>query len=164
MTSRLKVMTLCLHTDSNGFLKGKQRVLKVLRLLHLPIILGLIMAIVGGTKLSSTDPSKQSSGQSFRKAGVILFLICYVAIFGVAVLTMGQFQNIPRGEKQILYAVLAALPLLAIRLLYSILSVFANNDTFNILDGNATVQFFMAVIEEMFITTFLLAAGLTAPR
>ena len=60
-------------------------------------------------------------------------------------------------------AILAALPFLAVRLLYSILADFEDNNTFNIINGNATVQLCMAVIEEFIITIFFLAAGLAAP-
>ena len=67
------------------------------------------------------------------------------------------------GEKRIVYAVLAALPLIAVRLLYSLLADFANNSTFNILFGNATVQLCMAIIEEMIVVVFFLIAGLLAP-
>jgi len=67
------------------------------------------------------------------------------------------------GEKRILLAVLAALPLLAVRLLYSLLADFANNSTVSILGGNATVQLCMAIIEEMIATIMFLAAGITAP-
>lgn len=149
--------------DSNEFLGDKKKVVLALRLLHLPIILGLILSIVGGTRLSSSDSSKQSEGEKFEKAGGILYLIGYVGLFGIAVLTMARIRNLPSGEKRILLAVLAALPLLAVRLLYSLLADFANNSTFSILGGNATVQLCMAIIEEMIATIIFLAAGITAP-
>ena len=76
---------------------------------------------------------------------------------------MVNIRELPWGEKRILIAVLAALPLLAIRLLYSLLSDFANNNTFSILDGDATVQLCMALIEEMIVAVIFLAAGLVAP-
>ena len=137
----------------------------ILRLSHIPIILGLILAIVGGNKLSDNpnDTSDINEGEKFEKAGGIMFLIGYVILFGATVVTGLEFRNLPWGEKRILGAVVAALPLLAVRLLYSLISDFADNNTFNILYGNATVQLCMAIVEEMIVTVFYLIAGVTAP-
>ena len=132
-------------------------------MLHLPIMLALILAIVGGTRISSSDSSKHSSGESFAKAGAIVFLISFIAIVAFAVLTMTDSRNLPQGERRILYAVLASLPLLAVRLLYSLLVDFANNNTFSIVNGNPTVQLCMAIIEEFIVTVLFLVAGLVAP-
>lgn len=147
----------------NYFISGNALRVRLLEMLHLPIMLALILAIVGGTRISSSDSSKQSSGESFEKAGAIIFLVSYLAVVAFAVLTMTDSRNLPQGEKRILYAVLGSLPLLAVRLLYSLLVDFANNKTFNIVDGNPTVQLCMAIIEEFIVTVFFLAAGLVAP-
>lgn len=132
-------------------------------MLHLPILLAFILAIIGGTRISSSDSSKHSSGESFEKAGVIIFLISYIAIVAFTMLTMTEARNLPQGEKRILYAVLASLPLLAVRLLYSLLADFADNSTFNILSGNATVQLCMAIIEEFIVSCLFILAGFMAP-
>lgn len=131
-------------------------------MLHIPILLALILSIVGGTRISSSDSSKDSSGESFEKAGAIIFLISYIAIVAFAILTMAELSNLARGEKRILYAVLASLPLLAVRLLYSLLADFEDNSTFNTVDGNAAVQLCMAIIEEFIVTFFFLISGVMA--
>ena len=126
-------------------------------------MLALVLSIVGGTRISSSDTSKHSSGETFEKAGIIIFLISYLAIVAFAVLTVVESRDLPWGEKRILYAVLASLPLLAVRLLYSLLADFKDDSTFNIINGNATVQLCMAIIEEFIVTFFFLVAGLMAP-
>lgn len=126
-------------------------------------MLGLLLAIIGGTRLSSSDASTQSSGEKFEKAGGLLFVAVFIALTGLCVLTFSSFSQLAWGEKRILLAIVASLPLLAVRLLYTILADFENNSTFSILDGNATVQLCMAVIEEFIITIFLLVAGVLAP-
>lgn len=132
-------------------------------MLHIPILLALILSIVGGTRISSSNTSKHSSGEDFEKAGVIIFPISFIAIVAFALLTLAELRNLPRGEKHILYAVLASLPLLAVRLLYSLLADFKDDSTFNIVDGNATVQLCMAIIEEFLVTFFFLVSGFVAP-
>lgn len=147
----------------NDFIPGNTSRVRLLEMLHLPILLALILAIIGGTRISSSDSSKHSSGETFEKAGVIIFLLCYLAIVAFAGLTTAEMSKLPHGEKRILYAVLASLPLLAVRLLYSILADFEDNSTFSIIDGNATVQLCMAIIEEFIVTFFFLVSGFVAP-
>ena len=133
-----------------------------IRILHIPCILGLILAIVGGTRLSSGDPSRQSSGEHFEKAGGLMFVAVYIVLVGLCLLTFTGIQSLSWSERRIFGAICAALPLLAVRLLYSILSDFLDNSTFSIFDGNATVQLCMAVIEEFLITIIYLIAGVLA--
>ena len=147
----------------NDFVSGNTLRVRLLEMLHIPIMLAFILAVVGGTRISSSDSSKHSSGESFEKAGGIIFLISYIVIVAFAVLTMADFRNLPQGEKRILYAVLGSLPLLAVRLLYSLLVDFANDSTFSIVHGNPTVQLCMAIIEEFIVTALFLIAGLVAP-
>ncbi|KAM0805148.1 hypothetical protein BDR22DRAFT_817632 [Usnea florida] len=147
----------------NDFITGSTLRVRLLELLHIPILLALILAIVGGTRISSSDTSKHSSGETFEKAGVIIFLVSYLAIVAMAVLTLAESRSLPTGEQRILYAVLASLPFLAVRVLYSILADFVDNSTFNILDGNVTVQLCMAIIEEFIVACFYLMSGFAAP-
>ncbi|KAK4696221.1 hypothetical protein P7C71_g1666, partial [Lecanoromycetidae sp. Uapishka_2] len=142
--------------------KKSTRIL-VLRLLHIPCVLGLVLAIIGGTRLSSSDPSTQSSGQSFEKGGGLLFAVVFIGLTALCIVTFSNFSELLWGERRIFLAIIASLPLLAVRLLYTILADFEDNSTFSILDGNATVQLCMAVIEEFIITILFLVAGVLAP-
>lgn len=77
---------------------------------------------------------------------------------------MKDVGNAPRGEKLIYFAVLGALPLLAVRMLYSILAAFSNNKNFSIFDGKPLIQLFMAIIEEFVIVCFYTLVGLFANK
>jgi hypothetical protein len=74
---------------------------------------------------------------------------------------MKDVGNAPRGEKRIYFAVLAAIPLLAVRILWSILAAFADNSTFSIQGGKPLVQLFMAILEEFGIVVMYTLTGLT---
>ena len=126
-------------------------------------MLALILAITGGTRISSVDVSKHSSGETYEKVAAIIFAGAYVVIVAMTLLTLAGSRNLPSGEQRILYAVLASLPFLAVRILYSILADYVNNSTFNILDGNATVQLCMSIIEEFIVVCFFIIAGFAAP-
>lgn len=133
---------------------------RILQASHLPCLLGLILGIVGGTKLTSDE----SEGTALLKAAAILFLLTLVLLVGVAGATWPLCSRMPQGETQIYFAVLAALPFLIVRMLYTLLADFENNDTFGILNGNAYVQLGMAVIEEMIVTIIFIVAGMMAPK
>ncbi|KAG8532313.1 uncharacterized protein KY384_003954 [Bacidia gigantensis] len=141
-------------------IEGRNWQVKILRLLHIPAIIGLIVGIVGGTKLQY--PDKASTGLDYLKAGSILFLLTYLGVVAMAVLTLPAFPHFHRSEKAVFAAMLAALPFLAVRILYSLLASFVNNGSFSITKGNIFVQLGMAIIMELFTALFLIAAGLIA--
>jgi hypothetical protein len=74
---------------------------------------------------------------------------------------MKDVGSAPRGEKRIYFAVLAAIPLLAVRILWSILAAFADNSTFSIQGGKPLVQLSMAILEEFGIVVMYTLTGLT---
>ena len=117
----------------NDFITGNSLRTRLLEALHLPILLALILAIIGGTRISSSDVSKHGSGESFEKAGAIIFLISFIAICAFDILTMMESRNLPSGAPR------------------------------NIVEGNATVQLCMAIIEDFVVTFFFLVAGFVAP-
>jgi hypothetical protein len=70
---------------------------------------------------------------------VIIFLVIYLLLFILAIITMKDVGNAPRGEKRVYFAVLGAIPLLGVRLLWSLLSSFSNNPSFSLTSGKPLV-------------------------
>ena len=125
-------------------------------------MIALILCIVGGIDEADTSkPSDVSMGKKDIKIGVIIFLIVYLLLSALVIITMKDVGNAPRGEKRIYFAVLAAIPLLGVRMLWSILAAFVNNSTFSIQGGKPLVQLFMAILEEFIIVVMYTLAGLT---
>jgi hypothetical protein len=125
-------------------------------------MIALILCIVGGIDEADTGkPSDISTGKKYTKIGVIMFLIIYLLLSALVVITMKDVGNAPRGEKRIYFVVLAAIPLLGVRMLWSILAAFANDSTFSIQGGKPLVQLFMAILEEFIIVVMYTLAGLT---
>ena len=124
-------------------------------------MIALILCVIGGTDATSSNPADVASGKKNVKIGVIIFLCIYLLLLLLTIITMKDVGNAPRGEKRIYIAVIAALPLLAVRLLWSVLSAFSNSSTFSILGGKPLVQLFMATLEEFFIVVFYTVAGLS---
>lgn len=59
---------------------------------------------------------------------------------------------------------LAALPLLGARILFSVLSNFLNDQTFAIFGGNIAARMLMAVVEEYLVVIAYTIAGPTTPK
>jgi len=130
------------------------------RLLQTLIIVGLILSIVGGTSSFSLD--KQYTVKPISKVGIILYIIAYAAEVLVAV---HASSLLPTGEveKGLLFAVIAALPFILVRLIYSALGVIGGVHTFNSFIGSVAAFAIMAVLTEIVVVVFFLSAGWRMP-
>lgn len=134
---------------------------RIIQLLHIPTVVALGLAIIGGVDESHTSAHDISNGKRFVKIAVIIFLGIYFALFALTVITIKDVGNAPKGEKRVLFAVLGALPFLAVRLLYSVLSAFSNNKDFSTAYGKPLINLFMGVIEEFIVVFFYTMVGLS---
>jgi hypothetical protein len=129
---------------------------------HVPIIIALALCIIGGIDLADSSSSKIKTGQRDTKIGVVIFLIVYLLLTALVIITMKNVGNAPRGEKRIYLAVLAALPLPAVRLLWSLLAAFRHDGDFSVVGGRPLIQLFMAVLEEFGVVVLYTGVGLMA--
>lgn len=149
-------------SNRNDFLRPRSFLILALRLIHVPCLIALILGIVGGTDLE--HPDKQDKGYKFLKASAILFLLTYLATLAIALFTIPELSRLKRGEMGVMLAVLASLPFLAVRVLYSLLADFKHDSTFNIIDGNVWVQLAMALIMELIVAVMYILAGGAAEK
>jgi hypothetical protein len=127
------------------------------RLLQLLISVGLILCIVGGT--SSTSSDGVYVPQTETKVGVVLYMVAFIALAAVAGVSAAKLSNAPTQEKRLVLVVLIALPLIFVRLIYTLLSVFAHNRHFSLITGTIAIKIVMAVLEEMAVVILYLAIG-----
>jgi len=127
------------------------------RLLQLLITVSLILCIAGGT--SSTSSTGAYTPQTTTKVGVILYLLAFLALCFIAATTMRKLSNAPKDEKRLVWAVLIALPLILVRIIYSILSVFHHDHDFNLITGSVAIHVVMAILEEMAVVIIYLVVG-----
>lgn len=134
---------------------------RFLQLLQLPAAVALIICIVGGSDLTDSSVSKQSTGKNLIKAGLIIFLIIYICLFLLKVkISVSESSSIPSGEKPVIYALRVALPLLGVRILYSLLAYFSTISVFSPLNGNIFVRAFMSTLEEILVVIAYAVAGI----
>ncbi|KAJ5385848.1 hypothetical protein N7509_008389 [Penicillium cosmopolitanum] len=137
---------------------------KVVQLLHIPAFIALILAISGGSDEASADESDRASGKSEVRAAIIMFLLIYIATCILWVITVRDLGKMQSSQKRIFLCVFLALPLIAVRLLYSLISDFGNNPKFSLIDGNITIQIVMATLEEFAVVFLYTVLGLITPR
>ena len=131
---------------------------KHFRILQLIITLGLILSIAGGTS-GSVSADGTVTVATTSKAGIGLYILAYVALILIVLLSLGKVSSIPSGEKFVLVAVIIAMPFIFSRLAYSTLSVFLHNHLFNIVTGSVVVLVGMAVVEEFIVVAIYLLLG-----
>ena len=137
---------------------------RFIQLLQLPGTAGLILCIVGGVNQTSANASDQKQGKTLLKAGILIFLAIYVCLVALAAKSATEFNRIPAGEKRILVVVLAALPLLAVRFIWTLLAYFSDIQTFAIMGGSIVARVLMATLEEFLIVIAFTVIGLMVPR
>ncbi|KAL8713901.1 MAG: hypothetical protein Q9220_002047 [cf. Caloplaca sp. 1 TL-2023] len=155
------------HANGNGgMLQGPLS--RALRLIHLPIIVALVLAAVGSSKLYGTDPSSHADGEHLARAGISVFIVSFAGLAAVTFTLVAYMllrdSGLKTGERRILFAVAASIPFIAVRLIYSALVYFdTSSSVFTLRGGNIWAQAFMSVAEEWITVVLYLTAGLLAP-
>ena len=94
----------------------------------------------------------------------MLFVSIYAIVFVLAAKSASEFNQIPAGERRVLVVVLVAIPLLAVRIFFGILSRFTHWSIFSIPGGSPAVRVCMSMVEEFIIVVIYTFVGLTVPR
>ncbi|KAH8695641.1 hypothetical protein BGW36DRAFT_429511 [Talaromyces proteolyticus] len=141
---------------------------QLFRLCGFIAILGIILSIVG---IESTSNLTEGMTNSKFKAGLILYLLAWVALVVLILMAWSRYSKIEAGEHRILGAVAICTPLLLVRIIYSIVSTFGHwtynpedpehSIPFSMFFGNVTIQLVMAVVEEILIVYIMLLTGFT---
>lgn len=133
---------------------------RVFKLLSTVGVVGAIIGVVGGTKMTSSGLNNVTIN-GYVKAAVIIFLILFLIVLGILGFFAATRSCIETGEKRLLIAVALSTPFYFVRLLYALIGDFGNNPDFSSLTGSTTIFLAMAVIEEFVIVVVCLAIGLT---
>lgn len=124
-------------------------------------VVSTIVTLVGGVQ--SFNPANISGGSldatAALKAGVCLYVATFACIGSAAVLLYGQHKKAPQpnagqaGLNITLAMILVSMLLMAVRIAYSLLSIFDKDHKFSPLgNGNETIQLCLQVIPEWFIS------------
>jgi len=135
------------------------------QLLHLPGVAGLVLSILGSTNIFSNDSSDHSTGFTELKAAIILFLVVFIADVFVTAKSFLKMSRVRSEDRRLLFAVAVTLPFMAVRMLFSLLCVFAEEpkyfSSWSLDFVPILVHGFMGVLVEAIIVSIFIAAGLT---
>lgn len=130
---------------------------RIIQISQLPTTIALILCIAGGTDEAGSEVAE---GKKLMKIGIAIFVVIYILLFALFVITMKDVGNAPREEKRVYIAILIALPLIAVRLLWSIISTFGHSSDFSLNSPKPLIQLFMATIEEFIVVVCYVTVGL----
>ncbi|EAW13262.1 uncharacterized protein ACLA_017090 [Aspergillus clavatus NRRL 1] len=132
---------------------------KALRLVEILTIVALILSIVGANSLPSgtfaSGEPQQVDLPSTMKTSIVLFILSYIAIAGLALYLWVYVRSIQPGETRLLVAVTLSLPFLAVRLLYSALAILGHDPLFGWVGGSVTVWLCMGLVMEAVVVVIL---------
>jgi hypothetical protein len=140
---------------------------RLINLVHLPILAGLILAIMGGLKLFDTNPTSVNTGVTYTKIAIMLFLLSLIVLTAITAFTFMRIRYVMSGERSLVFACLAVIPFLLVRIIYSIIVDFDRSSTvFRFLSTRTTavvVQAVMSVAMEFIVVSIFLTAGFVTP-
>ncbi|KAF2497377.1 hypothetical protein BU16DRAFT_580067 [Lophium mytilinum] len=127
---------------------------KQLHWLHLPILTGLVLVLVGAKKLFKPDGSDLSKYKALASVGIVLMILSFVVLVALTAVALIR-ANVASGvvEKKYLFAIAFSIPFLCARLIYSAIFFFTENTDFSPVGGNLVIQICLQIIEEM-VTVF----------
>lgn len=127
--------------------------------------MGIILSIIGGVKSGNEyGETGRYTPQTLTKVGLGLFIASFVAILAIAAILSPSISHAEPGEKVILHAVAASMPLLLVRLIYSAVGDYRLSAEFSSLSGSASILFWMALMEEVWIVMLYESVGLTLQK
>ncbi|KAK5114183.1 hypothetical protein LTR62_002753 [Meristemomyces frigidus] len=131
------------------------------RPLHLASLAALILAIIGGTD----EAEGESVGRILIKVAAIIFLVIYLALVAITVRTGTLSRHVLSTEHILLRACILVLPILLIRIIYTVCASFANQGSvFYYQDVNVYISAFMQFLMEALTVSMFVFAGMLTPK
>ncbi|KAG1757967.1 hypothetical protein EDB19DRAFT_78213 [Suillus lakei] len=134
---------------------------------------GVLLTVIGIATVS-----RSSSGSStLRKAGFLIFAVLYIALVGICIFLWTQIHLVMKYRKRLLKAISIALPFLAVRTLYGVLSTittstFTSSTTssntsnlaeFNLVTGDWQIYLVMGMLTEYAIVIIYTVSAFVLP-
>ena len=130
------------------------------RAIALISLVGLIIGIIGENKIDFSGNTIQYAN-SYSKAATLLFLATWVALVLMFVLLATRLRSIQDGQKRLLIAVAISIPLILVRLIYSLVSTLGGVRKFSSISGSNTIYLCMDVLMEIGVVVVCTVIGLT---
>jgi len=137
---------------------------RVMRLVHLVILIGFILGIVGGvTAMQGWGNTGVYQPATISQASIGLFITAWIFITAVLLDKRQQICGSTANARRLWHGLAVCLVLLLPRIIYQAISVFGNLIAFSSLYGDTTILVCMVLVEEMLIAFTLQVLGFVAP-
>jgi hypothetical protein len=149
---------------------------RMLRLVHWAVLAAVALGVTGGVDRAPSSSGEQSasydSGATYLKVSSILFLVALAGIAYGLTSYWAQRSAMVEPQRSILPAIAVAIPLLLLRVVYSLLSSF-NLDTttntghtmaFNMFTGNIVAYVVLAMLPQIGVVLIYTVGGFVARR
>lgn len=129
----------------------------VLRIPQILVTVGAILCIIAATDASTPAELEYESD---LHVGIVLYLASLIVLSVLTLIVGIAYLKEHRGEGRIILAVACSLPLILVRIIYSMVAAFAHNSSFNLISGSVTIMLFMVVLAEMAVVAIYTIVGL----
>lgn len=137
--------------------------LYVFRPIHLVSLVTLILGIVGGVDKSEADT--QQTGTTLIKVASILFLVIYLSLAAISILTATRKSHVQYAEHTLSLISIIVLPFVLVRVIYTVTVSFGTSGSiFNAVSPNVWIQAFMMFCMEAICVTLYVCAGILTPK
>ncbi|PBP17019.1 hypothetical protein BUE80_DR012180 [Diplocarpon rosae] len=134
-------------------------------LLRLPVVAGLVLcdegAIDVGSRFAATG---RLAVPLTSRVGVVVFGVVSLATTSLTLVLLKMRARFDVGDRYVLYAVAASLPLIFARLIYGLLGAYAAPPEFGFFQGSVLLMGCMSVLPEMLVVVIYSILGVCLPR
>jgi hypothetical protein len=136
-----------------------------LRLVPISVAVALVLVIIG-VSISANDLAEVGvyTIQITTEVGVALFVVVYATTVLIAGIFIRYRSHVEVGERRVLIAVIASIPFVLVRLIYTILATFTSTKKFSVIDGSVVIMACATDMEEIVVVMIYEAVGLTLRR
>jgi hypothetical protein len=136
-----------------------------IKILQFPFTAAIALCARGAS--SSTADASNSGDyepQILTKAGLALCAIAFVVMLILTGAIFRRESHVELNDQRLLNIVIVSLPLLLVRMLYTVLVTFWNRDLFKSYEGDVLVEGLMAVLPEMVVVVIYTIEGFNLER
>ena len=165
-TAPLLLALLGFLTRINGGMDHKALSPRTFTPLHLTAIAALVLAIVAGTFAGQSDPSDVNLGHDLGEAAACIFMGIWAALTGITAITFLRISHVRSIERKLLYAALASIPFLIVRVIYAVAVSFSHDKSSPLYQYNVNIwiQAFLQFAMEAIVVILYVSAGILTPE
>ena len=138
------------------------------KLVQLVGIAAVVLGVLGGTRIASSNPDTRSSGYTLTKAAIFLVLVQYLATIAILSFSALKMRFILAEDRTLFFCASAAAPFVLVRVIYSLCAAFQpTSSTFGLRSATVTaivVRGVLGLAMEIIAVTFFILGGILTPK